>query len=403
MSVLAGRTLVVGVCGGIAAYKVAGIVSKLAQCGADVHVVMTEAAQRFVAPLTFHALSANRVHTSLWEMREREDHVLHVNLAHRAAALLIAPATADAIAKLAHGYAGDLLGSVALAARCPVIVAPAMNTSMWEHPATRANVATLRARGCVILEPESGFLAERERGVGRLAGEERIVGALEDAVARTRELEGQRVVVTAGPTREAIDPVRFISNASTGAMGIELAREAALRGASVDLVLGPAHLEPPHGVRTHRVESAREMHARVMALRGGTDVVVASAAVADWRPAVTYEQKVKKEDVEPVVRLERNPDILAELGREKGETFLVGFAAETEDVEAHARRKLAAKHLDMICVNDVSKPGVGFASAENEVMLIWSGGSEPLARASKREIAARIWDRVAALRNERKG
>ncbi|MDE2571960.1 MAG: bifunctional phosphopantothenoylcysteine decarboxylase/phosphopantothenate--cysteine ligase CoaBC [bacterium] len=403
MSVLAGRSLVVGVCGGIAAYKVAGIVSTLAQRGADVHVVMTEAAQRFVAPLTFHALSANRVHTSLWEMRAREDHVLHIALAHRAAALLIAPATADAIAKLAHGYAEDLLGAVALAATCPAVVAPAMNTSMWEHPAVRANVAALRARGWTIVDPESGFLAERQQGVGRMAAEERIIGALEEAVARTRELEGQRVIVTAGPTREAIDPVRFISNASSGAMGIELAREAALRGAQVDLVLGPTHLEPPHGVRTHRVESAREMHEGVMALREGADAFVASAAVADWRPAVAYDQKVKKGDVDPVIRLERNPDVLAEFGRRKGTTFLVGFAAETQDVERHAREKLIGKALDLICVNDVSRPGIGFASSENEMLLIWRDGSEALPRASKREIAARIWDRVAVLRAAPKG
>ncbi|TAM72875.1 bifunctional phosphopantothenoylcysteine decarboxylase/phosphopantothenate--cysteine ligase CoaBC [bacterium] len=398
MSSVAGRTLVVGVCGGIAAYKVAGIVSTLVQRGADVHVVMTEAAQRFVAPLTFHALSANRVHTSLWEIRDREDHVLHVTLAHRAAALLIAPATADAIAKLVHGYAEDLLGAVALAARCPMILAPAMNSSMWEHPATRANVAALRARGWQIVGPESGFLAERERGVGRLAAEERIIAALEDAVARTHELEGQHVLVTAGATREAIDPVRFISNASTGAMGIEIAREATLRGAQVDLVLGPTHLDPPHGARAHRVESAREMHERVMALREGVHVIVAAAAVADWRPAVIFVQKVKKEDVDPMLRLERNPDILAQLGAAKGAAFLVGFAAETEHVEEHAREKLARKRLDLICVNDVSQPGIGFASAENEMLLLWEHGREPLERASKREIAARIWDRIATLR-----
>jgi len=398
MSVLAGRRLVVGVCGGIAAYKVAGIVSTLAQRGADVHVVMTEAAERFVTPLTFHALSANRVHTSLWEMREREDHVLHVTLAHRADALLIAPATANAIAKFAHGFGEDLLGAIVLAARCPVVLAPAMNSSMWENAATRANVATLRARGWTIVEPESGFLAEREHGVGRLAAEDRIIAALENVVAHTRELAGQHVIVTAGPTREPIDPVRYISNASSGAMGIELAREAALRGADVDLVLGPTHLDAPHGVRTHRIGSAREMRERVMALRDGASVIVASAAVADWRPTVVYEHKVKKEDVDPVVRLERNPDILAELGEIKGNTFLVGFAAETEDVERHAREKLVSKHLDLICVNDVSQPGIGFASAENEMLLIWDGGCEPLARSSKREIAERIWDRVAALR-----
>ncbi|TAM57985.1 bifunctional phosphopantothenoylcysteine decarboxylase/phosphopantothenate--cysteine ligase CoaBC [bacterium] len=398
MSILAGRTLVVGVCGGIAAYKVAGIVSTLAQRGADVHVVMTEAAQRFVTPLTFHALSANRVHTSLWEMSQREDHVLHVNLAHRAAALLIAPATADAIAKLAHGYAEDLLGAVALAARCPVLLAPAMNSSMWEHPATRANVATLRARGWRIVGPESGFLAEREQGVGRLAAEERILAALEEAVARTRELEGQQVLVTAGATREPLDPVRFLSNASTGAMGIEVAREALARGAQVDLVLGPTHLAPPGAARVHHVVSAREMRERALALRAGAHVVVAAAAVADWRPAVTAPQKVKKSEQEPVLRLERNPDILAELGAAKDGVFLVGFAAETERVEEHAREKLARKHLDLICVNDVSRPGIGFASANNEMLLLWENGREELARAAKREIAARIWDRIAALR-----
>jgi phosphopantothenoylcysteine decarboxylase/phosphopantothenate--cysteine ligase len=309
---------------------------------------------------------------------------------------VVAPATANFLAKLAHGIADDLLTNAALAARIPLVLAPAMNGAMYEHPATVANVATLAARGVTIVEPEVGFLAERENGIGRLAEQDDIFAAVDAALARSSELAGQRVLITAGPTREAIDPVRFLSNASTGTMGIELAREAHARGAEVELVLGPTLLEAPPGVRAVRVTSAQEMYEAVLS-RAAADVTIASAAVADWRPLETHAQKVKKDGAPSTLELTRTPDILAALGERKDATFLVGFAAETEDLETHARIKLRAKHLDAIAVNDVSHGG--FGTAESELVVLWGeSGREALGRASKRELARRMWSTLLRLR-----
>jgi phosphopantothenoylcysteine decarboxylase/phosphopantothenate--cysteine ligase len=394
-----GRRVLLGVCGGIAAYKAAALASRLVQRGAVLDVVMTDGAQKFVLPLTFAALARREVFTSLWE---RAATIPHISLVRENEVLAIVPATANVLAKIAHGIADDLLTNCALAARIPIVVAPAMNTAMLEAPATQANLATLRARGVTIVEPESGFLAERENGPGRLANEDAIVAAIERALTHTQELAGERVLITAGPTREPIDPVRFLSNASTGTMGIELAREALARGAAVDLVLGPTLLAPPHGAEVVRVTTAREMEAATLERAPRATIAIATAAVADWRPQRTFTEKVKKGGDEPqTIALERNPDILAALGARKNGTFLVGFAAETSDIESHARAKLRAKHLDAIAVNDVSGEG-GFGTGENALTLLWGeDGRHELGSASKRELAARLWDALRERRAKR--
>jgi len=395
-----GRRVLLGVCGGIAAYKAAALASRLVQSGAELDVILTAEAQRFIGAATFAALARRRVWTSMWE---RTEEIPHIALVRQAEAFVILPATANVIAKLAQGIADDLLTNAALAARIPLVVAPAMNTAMLEHPATVANLRTLEARGVTIVAPESGFLAERETGAGRLAGEDAIVAALEAVLARTCDLTGERVLITAGPTREPIDPVRFLSNASTGTMGIELAREALARGAAVDLVLGPTSLAPPSGARVERVTTAREMERATLARAAGATIAIATAAVADWRPAETHASKVKKTDDAQALRLERNPDILAALGARKNGTFLVGFAAETDDHEANAREKLARKHLDAIAVNDVSGER-GFGSGESALTVLWGiAGRRALPTASKRVLAGGLWDAIVAIRRETRG
>jgi phosphopantothenoylcysteine decarboxylase/phosphopantothenate--cysteine ligase len=395
-----GRRLLLGVAGGIAAYKAVALTSRLVQEGALVDVIMTEAAQRFVTPLSFAALTGRRVYTSLWEAPES---IPHLALVRAAELFAVVPATADVLAKLANGVADDLLTSAALAARIPLLVAPAMNSAMYEHAATIENLRTLRARGVTIVEPAEGFLAEREYGIGRLADEEVLLGAIRRALARRTELRGQRVVITAGPTREPIDPVRFISNGSTGTMGIELAREALARGATVDLILGPTLVDPPAEARVTRVTSAQQMYEATLAVAAGADYTIAAAAVADWRPARTYEHKVKKDDGPERLELVRTPDILAALGERGDGTFLVGFAAETENLEANAREKLVRKRLDAIAVNDVSQEGLGFGTGENELVVLWDGGREALGRGSKRDLAARMWDLLIELRTRKAG
>lgn len=391
--------ILLGVCGGIAAYKAAALASALVQRGDTVRVVMTREALEFVGPLTFAALTGEPVFSSLWEAPET---IPHIRLVREADVFAIVPATANTIAKLAHGIADDLLTNAALAARIPVVIAPAMNDAMYEHPATRANRAALRGFGYTIVEPGVGFLAEREVGVGRLADQDAILAAIDAAAARSRELDGECVLITAGPTREAVDPVRFLSNASTGTMGIELAREALARGAEVELVLGPTLVEPPAGARVTRVTTAQEMADAALALAPRATLAIASAAVSDWRPARTHAHKVKKTAGPLALELERTPDILRALGEREHRYFLVGFAAETERFEEHAREKLAGKGLDAIVVNDVSQAGVGFGTAENDVTLLWGAqGRHALGRASKREIARRLWDALRDLRASR--
>jgi len=395
---MTGRRLLLGVCGGIAAYKAAALASRLVQRGVILDVVMTADAQRFVAPLTFAALARRHVHTSLWE---HEAAIPHIALARENELIAIVPATANVIARLAHGLADDLLTNVALAARVPLLVAPAMNSVMLEHPATQANLATLRGRGVEIVDPGVGYLAEGETGPGRLAAEDTLVTAIERCLGHTRGLAGERVLITAGPTREAIDPVRFLSNASTGTMGIEIAREALARGAAVDLILGPTLVPAPPGAEVVHVTTARDMLAATLGRAPGATIAVATAAVADWRPAQTFAQKVKKSDDPQTIALERNPDILSALAAAKNGTFLVGFAAETTDLEAYARAKLVHKHLDAIAVNDVSG-GDGFGPGPSSLALLWgTDGRRDLGRASKRELAGRFWDAIQALRPKR--
>ncbi len=394
-----GRRVLLGVTGGIAAYKAAALASRLVQAGAILDVVLTADALRFVGAATFAALARRPVHTSLWE---RVEEIPHITLAREAEVVAIVPATANTIAKLALGIADDLLTNVVLATRAPLVVAPAMNTAMLEHDATRAHIATLRARGAEIVEPEIGFLAEREHGAGRLAGEDALVAAIEHALLRTNELAGERVLITAGPTREPIDPVRFLSNASSGTQGIELAREALARGAEVDLVLGPTSLEPPAGARTARVTTAREMDDAVRERAANATIAIATAAVADWRPATTHAHKVKKTDEPQSLALERNPDILANLGAQKNGLFLVGFAAETEALETSAREKLVRKQLDAIAVNDVGGER-GFGAGPNALVLLWGvHGRKDLGAGSKRELAVRLWDAIVELKAERR-
>lgn len=390
--------VLLGVCGGIAAFKAAALTSTLVQNGADVHVILTDEAQRFMTPLTFAALTRNRVHTSLWDEQER---IPHIRLVREADVLAIVPATANTIAKLAHGIADDLLTNAALAATIPIAIAPAMNAAMYEHPATLENVRTLRARGVLVIEPESGFLAEREHGVGRLAEESKIIAAIESLAVKREQLRGERIVITAGPTREPIDPVRFISNASTGTTGIELAREALARGATVELVLGPTNIDPPAAASTHRVTTAQEMYDAATPLAKHATIVVASAAVADWRPASTSAQKLKKEERgDETLQLVRTPDILASIAAHKNGTYLIGFAAETQAHEKNAREKLRAKHLDAIAVNDVAEER-GFGAGENELVLLHGDdGRISLGRSAKRELAIRFWDAIATIRRK---
>jgi phosphopantothenoylcysteine decarboxylase/phosphopantothenate--cysteine ligase len=393
------RRILLGVTGGIAAYKAAALASRLVQRGALLDVVLTEDALRFVGSATFAALARRPVHTSLWE---RADEIPHIRLARECEVVAIVPATANTIAKLALGLADDLLTNVVLATQAPLVIAPAMNSAMLAHPATGAHLATLRARGATIVEPGVGFLAEREHGPGRLADEDELLAAIEGALRRTRDLAGERVLITAGPTREPIDPVRFLSNASSGAQGIELAREALARGAQVDLILGPTALAPPAGAQTVRVTTAEQMDAAVRAQAADATIAIAAAAVADWRPAVVHEHKVKKTGEPQTLALERTPDVLARLGAAKPPgLFLVGFAAETEDWEKNAREKLARKHLDAIAVNDV-RGERGFGPVVNALTLLWGrDGRRELGEGTKRELAARLLDAIVALRAER--
>jgi phosphopantothenoylcysteine decarboxylase/phosphopantothenate--cysteine ligase len=388
-----GARILVGVTGGVAAYKAAALVSTLVQRGAIVDVILTAEAEHFIGTLTFASLTARPVYTSLWDAPER---IPHIRLVREVQLALIVPATANVIAKLAHGIADDLLTTALLAARIPIVVAPAMNDAMYRNEATQENLRMLRDRGYTFVDPESGFLAERERGIGRLASEDAILRALETVLARTQSLAGKRVAITAGATREAFDPVRFVSNPSTGETGIALAREAAQRGADVTLILGPTHLETPVGVKTVHVQSAEEMYEAALEHAVGADIVIASAAVSDWRPERAETQKRKKTDEDLTVRMVRNPDVLAAIGDSKGSSFLVGFAAETENHEANAREKLKRKHLDAIALNDVSA-NRAWGAQRNALTLLWNDGRRELGEASKPVLAARLLDAIEEL------
>lgn len=401
---LAGRRVVLGVTGGIAAYKAVQLARLLVGAGAEVDTVLTASAQRFVGAASFAGVTGRRVHISLWQDLEEatERHAPHIALARGADLVVVAPATAHLISRAAHGAADDLLTNVLLMATCPVLLAPAMHTEMWEHPATRENVALLLARGVRLVGPAEGELAGGDTGVGRMVEPDEILEAAVGLLG-PGDLFGRKVVVTAGGTREHLDPVRFLGNRSSGRMGFAIAREAARRGAEVHLVAAPTHLPTPGGVRRHEVTSAADMQEAVVKLATDADVVVKAAAVADFRPAETSERKLKKDAGPPDVVLERNPDILAALGRERRDSgadrpVLVGFAAETDAPEENGRQKLERKGADLVVVNDVSERGAGFDVETNRVVILGRDGHRvevPLT--SKEEVARRLWDEVAGL------
>lgn len=389
--------VVLGVTGCIGAYKACEVLRELQKRDVDVHVVMTEHATRFVSALTFEALSGHPVFMDQFALGAESD-IRHISLADAADLLLVAPATANTIGKFARGIADDALSTLFMATRAPVLVAPAMNVNMFEHPAVVENVARLRSRGVEFVEPGSGYLACGWLGKGRLAEVPDIVSAAMGVLARRRSLDGQTVVVTAGPTVEDIDPVRFVSNRSSGRMGYRLAEAARDRGAKVVLVSGPTSLPAPFGVQLVNVRSAEEMARAVAEHASASSIVVMAAAVSDYRPAAPAAQKIKKEAGPQRLDLVRTLDILRSLGQAKAGRFLVGFAAETTDVLANARHKLREKNLDLIVANDVSREGVGFGGEDNAAVLIDARGETELPRMSKRELAEKIWDRVEALR-----
>ncbi len=396
------RHIVLGIGGGIAAYKAAELARTLMEREVSVQVVMTRAAQEFVRPLTFAALTARKVITDLFAQSGEDtlaSAVEHIRVAQEAEALVVAPATADLMAKFANGHADDFLSTMYLAFTGPVVLAPAMNTNMWTHPATQRNLETLRGRGHTIVEPGEGMLACGMVGPGRLAEPEQIAAAVMSVLERRSDLAGETVLVTAGPTEEPVDPVRFLSNRSSGKMGYAIAESAAARGARVILVSGPVHLSPPSGVSVVSVQTAEQMRAAVMAHFEEATIVIKAAAVADYRVADPAPQKIKKSEGKLALQLEPTPDILSELGRVKGSRLLVGFAAETGDPLPEARRKLESKNCDMIVGNRVDRAGVGFGSDDNEVVLAMrTGEAVELPRAAKRDVADRIFDHLLKLR-----
>ncbi len=387
--------MLLGVTGGIAAYKAVHLARLLTQAGASVQVVMTPAATRFVGPDTFTALTGRPVKSDVFEDVET---ILHVRLAHEADLAIVAPATANMLAKMALGMADDLLSSTLLEATCPLVVAPAMHTGMYQHPATQGHLRVLTERGVAIVGPATGSLAAGDEGVGRMSEPGDILAAAEAALGAGGDLAGKRVLVTAGPTYEPIDPVRFIGNRSSGKMGYAVAREASARGAVVTLVSGPVALPDPPGVRVVRVETAEEMGRAALSWADAVDAVVMAAAVADWRPAEEAPGKLKKESGPPALQLVATTDIIRELGELKARPVLVGFAAETGDLEAAGRGKLAAKGLDLIVVNQVGRQGTGFGSDTNDAMILSAtGDDEPLRTWTKPELATAICDRLAKL------
>jgi phosphopantothenoylcysteine decarboxylase/phosphopantothenate--cysteine ligase len=393
--------VVLGVTGCIGAYKACEVLRELQKRGADVHVVMTQNAQRFVTATTFEALSQHPVFTDQFALGSQSE-IQHVSLADSADVLLVAPATANIVGKFARGIADDALSTLYTATRAPLVIAPAMNVNMFEHEAVAENLAILRSRGATVVEPGSGYLACGWLGKGRLAEPAEIVDATLAVLARKRDLEGATLLVSAGPTVEDIDAVRFVSNRSTGKMGFRIAEAARDRGASVVLVSGPTSLQPPRGVELVAVRSAEQMAAAVLGRAEATDVVVMAAAVSDYRPASVAPGKVKKTDGPVVLELVRTPDILQALGKQKGRRILVGFAAETESVEQYAQGKLRAKNLDLIVANDVSREDAGFGADRNAATLIDAAGDVVLVPlVSKRELAERILDRVGELRRAR--
>ena len=400
--ILTDKRIVLGVCGGIAAYKLVEVARQLTTAGARVDTIMTEDAGQFVTPLTFQTLTRRPVLSDMFRLLETME-IGHVSLGREADAMLVAPATANTLAKMAHGQADNLLLTTYLATTAPVLVAPAMDAHMWEHPATQANIEVLRQRGVVVVGPDVGPLASGQVGAGRLASGEEIIGTLRQVLGRHGPLRGRQVLVTAGGTREPLDPVRYLGNRSSGKMGYALAQAAIDRGAEVTLVTGPTALRPPVGAHVEAVETAQDMRDAVLAFTEDADVVLMAAAVADFRPSAYSTEKIKK-DGKPTlsILLERNPDILLDIARMRlggaGPAVVVGFAAETDDLVARARDKLLAKNLDLIAANDVTAPGSGFEVDTNRVTLIGADGTvEALPLMTKAEVAERVLDKVVGM------
>jgi phosphopantothenoylcysteine decarboxylase/phosphopantothenate--cysteine ligase len=398
--------IALGVTGGIAAYKAAEVLRLLQDRGIQVQVIMTRAAQEFVKPLTFAALSGEKVITGMFSPGEEQapnvdSAVEHIAVAQSIDALVVAPATADILAHFAQGLATDFLTTLYLATTAPVVVVPEMNVNMWNHPATQANLEILRKRGVKIVEPGAGYLACGMVGQGRLAENDAIVGAVLEVLGASQDLSGETVLITAGPTREKIDPVRYLTNRSSGRMGYALAEAAVRRGARVLLVSGPTSLTPPGAAEVTRVESTEEMRDAVLHLLPQSSVVIKTAAVADYRPKSAAGQKIKRKGP-MTLELEATPDILKELSLKKTSQIIVGFAAETEDVLENARQKLLSKNLDAIVVNDVSREGIGFDSDRNAVTIITRDDVVEVPETTKWEVAQRVLDHVVKLRQQRK-
>lgn len=400
---IANKTIMLGVTGGIAAYKAAALASKLRQAGAELHVIMTRSAAQFVQPLTFQTLSQNRVMTDTFEERNPSA-IAHIDLADRADLFVIAPATANVLGKLANGIADDMLTTTLLATQAPVMIAPAMNVHMYDHPAVQENIAKLAGWGYLFIEPAEGQLACGYVGKGRMEEPETILQVIDRFFAGTvaaetyalkKDLSGKRVLITAGATRERLDPVRFFSNRSTGKMGYAIAEEARDRGAEVVLIAGATTLPDPVGMKVTKVESAQEMYDAVLSHFASADVVVKAAAVADYRPAIVHPHKMKKQDGALSIQLERTPDILKLLGQQKTRQILVGFAAESENLEANAMQKIKQKNLDMIVANNILSAGAGFAGETNIVTIFDQNGKLlDLPQMAKKEVAQHLWDEI---------
>jgi len=394
---LKGRKIILGVTGGIAAYKAAELVRELVKAQAEVHVVMTRNAQAFITPLTFQTLSGNPVTTELFNLIA-ESEIGHIALADRAEVLVIAPATANIIGKIAAGIADDMLTTIVMATQAPVLLAPAMNVHMWENPICQENIQSLRSRGYHFIDPEAGELACGYEGIGRLAEIPVIVEEIR-ALLSPKDFSGEKILVTAGPTEESIDPVRFLSNRSSGKMGFALARAARRRGAEVTLISGPTALPVPPQMRSIAVRSAAQMREAVFNHLESASILIMAAAVSDYRPKQKAPEKIKKSKLETVLELELNPDILAEAGKKKNSRILVGFAAETENLLQSTREKLEKKNLDLIVANDVTLPGAGFKADTNIVKIMdRSGKVEELPLMTKEDLADRILDRIALLK-----
>lgn len=398
---LIGKKILLCVTGGIAVYKAAALTSKLTQAGAEVRVIMSESAAEFVQPLTFQALSRNDVYINTFDEKDSKN-IAHIHLADWADLVLVAPATANVIGKLAGGIADNMVSTTLLAATSPVWIAPAMNVHMYEHPAVKRNIEILRQYGYTFVEPAEGYLACGYVGKGRMEEPEIIVAKISEFFSkRLGNLAGKTILITAGPTREKIDPVRFLTNHSTGKMGYAIATEAIAAGAKVILISGPVSLSPPHGVEFIHVESAEDMYHAVMEHFAHADIVIKTAAVADYRPKVSYDHKIKKQPGDQVIELERTKDILLELGKRKQDQILIGFAAETEQVDRYAQRKLEAKNADMIVANNVREKGAGFGTDTNIVTIHKRNGEKiELPLLSKNEVAVKILEEAGLLLKE---